>query len=165
MVPALLWMALIYRSSATPDLRGLPLVQRLGLLPHDLSPEAAWWLEMLLRKSAHMVAYAILAVLLAWALSARLPGRTALRAALATAVLYAVSDEVHQAFVPTREGRLLDVAIDGEGRSWACSSCGRGCRQGPVRRRGRSSRRTSLLAKDSPFRYNHYGILWGVPTS
>ncbi|WP_374711985.1 VanZ family protein [Symbiobacterium terraclitae] len=115
MVPALLWMALIYRSSATPDLRGLPLVQRLGLLPHDLSPEAAWWLEMLLRKSAHMVAYAILAVLLAWALSARLPGRTALRVALATAVLYAVSDEVHQAFVPTREGRLLDVAIDGAG--------------------------------------------------
>lgn len=115
LVPALLWMGLIYRSSATPGLRSLPLVQRLGLLPPDLSPEVAWWLEMLLRKSAHMLAYAILAVLLAWALSARLPRRTALWAALVAALLYAVTDEVHQAFVPMREGRLLDVVIDGVG--------------------------------------------------
>ena len=115
LVPALLWMGLIYRSSATPGLRSLPLVQRLGLLPADLSPGAAQWLEMLLRKSAHMVAYAILALLLAWALSARWPRRTALRAALVAAVLYAVTDEVHQSFVPMRAGRLLDVAIDGAG--------------------------------------------------
>lgn len=31
------------------------------------------------------------------------------------AVLYAVSDEVHQSFIPTREGRLRDVLIDTSG--------------------------------------------------
>lgn len=31
------------------------------------------------------------------------------------AVLYAVSDEIHQSFIPTREGRLRDVLIDTSG--------------------------------------------------
>jgi VanZ family protein len=31
------------------------------------------------------------------------------------AVLYAISDEVHQSFVPTREGTLRDVIIDAIG--------------------------------------------------
>ncbi|HCM82722.1 MAG: VanZ-like protein [Candidatus Gottesmanbacteria bacterium GW2011_GWA2_44_17] len=33
-------------------------------------------------------------------------------------VLYAMTDEIHQAYVPTREGRLRDVIIDGLGGSF-----------------------------------------------
>jgi len=131
MLPALLWMYLLYRSSATPGLRGLPLVQRLGLLPPDLSPAAAWWIEMLLRKSAHMLAYAILAVLFAWAFSARRPRRTAFGAALVAALLYAVTDEVHQSFVPTRQGVWYDVLIDGVGAALGLAALHRA--RGPCR--------------------------------
>jgi VanZ family protein len=35
--------------------------------------------------------------------------------AFAITILYAVTDEVHQLFVPTREGRLRDVIIDAGG--------------------------------------------------
>lgn len=47
------------------------------------------------------------------ALLLRATGRAGL--ALALAVLYAVSDEIHQAFVPGRAGSPLDVAIDAVG--------------------------------------------------
>jgi VanZ family protein len=34
------------------------------------------------------------------------------KTAFIIAVLYAVSDEIHQTFTPTREGRIRDVVID-----------------------------------------------------
>ncbi len=62
----------------------------------------------MLRKLAHTAEYAVLGALLARAL-----GRSGL--AVAIGVLYAVSDEVHQAFVPGRLGSPVDVAIDAIG--------------------------------------------------
>jgi len=118
-IPALLWMALLWRSSATPGLKSLPVVQRLGLLPTDLTPEAAAWAELLIRKAAHLGSYAILALLLAWAFGARMARRRAALAALATAVLYAALDEWHQSYVPMRDGRWFDVAIDAAGAAAA----------------------------------------------
>lgn len=118
MLPALIWMGVIYISSGTPDLKSVPLVQRMGLLPESLAPAIGWWLEWVLRKSAHLLSYALLALLLLWAFSALTDRRRALRAALLAAVLYAVSDELHQAFVPGRQGRWYDVAIDTAG-AWA----------------------------------------------
>lgn len=41
--------------------------------------------------------------------------QNAYKIAFLIAVLYAVSDEIHQTFVPTREGRLRDVVIDTAG--------------------------------------------------
>jgi len=114
-LPALLWMSLIYRASATPDLKSVPLAQRLGLLPWELDPATLDLLEVLLRKSAHLLSYALLALLLHWALSALLARPKALYSALGLTLLYALTDEFHQSFVPTREGRLTDVLIDTAG--------------------------------------------------
>jgi VanZ family protein len=66
-----------------------------------------------LRVAAHMASYALLAGLLLYALTG--VGRPTLRAAVTAMVLtalYAVSDEIHQSFVPDRMGRAVDVLID-----------------------------------------------------
>lgn len=62
----------------------------------------------MLRKIAHVAEYAVLGALLA-----RATARANLAFALGT--LYAISDEIHQSFVPGRAGSPLDVAIDAVG--------------------------------------------------
>ncbi len=85
------WAALIFTFSSVPDLGT-------GL--------GGW--DLLLRKLAHTAEYAVLGALLA-----RATGRAGLAVALGS--LYAVSDEVHQTFVPGRMGSPVDVAIDAAG--------------------------------------------------
>ena len=87
-LPVVAWAALIFALSSVPDLGT-------GL--------GGW--DLLLRKIAHAAEYAILGALLARAL-----GRP--WAAFVVGVAYAISDEVHQSFVPGRAGAPLDVAID-----------------------------------------------------
>ena len=90
-LPVVAWAAMIFTLSSVPDLGT-------GL--------GGW--DLVLRKLAHAAEFAVLGALLA-----RATGRGGL--ALAIGVLYAVSDEVHQAFVPGRLGSPLDVAIDAVG--------------------------------------------------
>ena len=87
-LPVVAWAGLIFTLSSVPDLGT-------GL--------GGW--DLLLRKLAHAVEYAILGALLVRAL-----GRPWV--AVAVGVAYAVSDEVHQSFVPGRVGSPLDVALD-----------------------------------------------------
>jgi VanZ family protein len=87
-LPVVVWAALIFALSSVPDLGT-------GL--------GGW--DLVLRKLAHAAEFAILGALLL-----RATGRAGLSFALGFA--YAASDEVHQAFVPGREGSLPDVAID-----------------------------------------------------
>lgn len=91
--PVLAWAGVIYFFSSRPD------------LPRIHEP----WLELVLRKAAHVTEYAVFGALLARAVGAR-KGRLALAGALGA--LYAASDEWHQTFVPTRKGNPLDVALD-----------------------------------------------------
>lgn len=90
-LPVLAWAGLIFAFSSVPDLGT-------GL--------GGW--DLVLRKIAHAVEYAILGALLA-----RATGLAGL--AFLLGMLYAVSDEIHQAFVPGRMGSPLDVAIDAMG--------------------------------------------------
>ncbi|HZB22732.1 MAG TPA: VanZ family protein [Gaiellaceae bacterium] len=89
--PVVVWAALIFAFSSIPALGT-------GL--------GVW--DTILRKAAHVAEFAVLGALLA-----RATGRVGL--AVALGVLYAVSDEVHQHFVPGRTGNALDVAIDALG--------------------------------------------------
>jgi len=114
----LAWMALIFQLSATPDLRTVPLAQRFHLLPSVLGLEMTNLLEFVLRKTAHMAAFGVLAWLSFRALAGARPSWSKGRlfaASLIFTVLYAASDEWHQTFVPTRSGSVRDVAIDTAG--------------------------------------------------
>jgi VanZ family protein len=90
-LPVVLWAALIFAFSSIPDLGT-------GL--------GGW--DMVLRKLAHAGEYAVLGALLLRAV-ANVP------LAVALGTLYAISDEIHQAFVPGRQGSPVDVAIDALG--------------------------------------------------
>ncbi len=87
-LPVLVWAALIFAFSSVPDLGT-------GL--------GGW--DLVLRKLAHAGEFAVLGALLA-----RATDRAVV--AFALGALYAVSDELHQVFVPGRLGSPLDVAID-----------------------------------------------------
>ena len=97
-LPALVWMVVIFYLSAQPD------------LPHH--PEAMT--DVIIKKSAHMVEYGILAGLVLWALrsDAHSTPRSHFWCALTIAGLYAISDEAHQYFVPGRNPRPMDVGFD-----------------------------------------------------
>ncbi len=70
----------------------------------------------LLRKNAHFFAYLVLGVLVVNALrQAGVKGLKAFALAFCICILYAVSDEVHQLFVPGRGGQVVDVLIDSAG--------------------------------------------------
>lgn len=112
------WMYVIFRASATPELRAVPWAQRFHLLPAMLGVEATNLLEFVLRKGAHMFSFGLLAVLARRAFAGTWPagGRARLTAAaFAFALLYALSDEYHQTFVPTRVGSWRDVGFDAAG--------------------------------------------------
>lgn len=69
-------------------------------------------LNFLVRKSAHVTAFGILAVLVFRAL---VPRRWAYVGAWAFAAVYAATDEWHQSFEPRRTAAVTDVAIDASG--------------------------------------------------
>ena len=94
--PPLLWMALIYYGSAQPTL---------PTLSDSL-------LDALVKYGAHFVEYAVLALLWYRALYSRFPHPKILPLAFLIAVIYALSDEFHQSFVPGRSATWQDVAVD-----------------------------------------------------
>ena len=67
----------------------------------------------IIRKNAHFFAYLILGVLVSNALKNN--GLKGFIIALAICILYAISDEVHQLFIPGRAGQVRDVIIDSAG--------------------------------------------------
>ena len=72
--------------------------------------------EKFFYKTAHMAAYAVLAWLWWRAISPqRQISWPVLLAAVGFTVLYGISDEVHQLFVPGRHGQLADVLFDTAG--------------------------------------------------
>ncbi|MEY2408547.1 MAG: hypothetical protein QOF48_1217 [Verrucomicrobiota bacterium] len=123
-LPVVLWCAIIFgfsgdagSSRRTSRIIG-PLLR--WFIP-DVSDEAVAQAQWVFRKASHMVEYAVLACL-AW--RTRRPRDGPIQSwwrwrdagfAWAFATVFAVSDEIHQAFVPTREARVLDVVIDAMG--------------------------------------------------
>lgn len=83
-----------------------------------ISDEAIYRVQFAVRKAGHMTEYAVLALLI-WRAS-RKPAKNDPRPwswpmagwAFGGAVLYALSDELHQAFVPSRQAQTGDVLLD-----------------------------------------------------
>jgi VanZ family protein len=89
--PVVAWAGLIFVLSSIPDLGT-------GL--------GGW--DLVLRKLAHAAEFAVLGFLLLRAIGQEW-------AALALGIAYAVSDELHQHFVPGRFGSPFDVMLDAVG--------------------------------------------------
>ena len=72
-----------------------------------------------LRKLAHFSEYALLLTVIYWGFRSRLSfaPKTLMAWVLTFAILFAISDEFHQSFVPGRTSQILDVMIDSAGAS------------------------------------------------
>ena len=91
----------------------------------DIPDETIWGIQLVVRKTAHFTEYGILALLL-WRArrrsiesSEKLWRWSQAGVALGVTVLFAITDEWHQSFVPSREGSLRDVLIDSAGATMA----------------------------------------------
>lgn len=68
-------------------------------------------IDLVVRKAAHILLFAILGVLAQLSAEKYLKKRKALVSSV-FCLLYAISDEIHQEFVPGRAGLISDVLID-----------------------------------------------------
>lgn len=99
-LPLFIWMGVIFAFSAYR-----------GYAPH--SGELPWG-QWLLRKGAHVLEYAVLALCIFRVVWWHLRDRAFLVFFVTGffSLLYAITDEIHQYFVPLRQGKLSDVLID-----------------------------------------------------
>ena len=81
--------------------------------------------HLVLRKAAHFTEYALLTALWWRALRTRLTDSTAIVAALAISIGYAITDEIHQTFVDGRTGTPVDVLLDTAGAATGAATVAR----------------------------------------
>lgn len=103
-LPALIWMGLIFWLSSQSSIRN----------------PAPGLDDKVLEVAGHLVEYGVLAVLLYFPLrQTEMTLRTAVAVALIGAVLYGISDEWHQSFVPNRTPSVFDLLVDAVGATLA----------------------------------------------
>ena len=119
----ILWMALIFYLSHQPATKSNRLSKGATEMIVETVEKVVPKVDVnkrsfnhILRKNAHFLAYLVLGILVANGLrSSGVVGYRSIGLALLICVLYAVSDEVHQLFVPGRGGQVKDVIIDSTG--------------------------------------------------
>lgn len=97
--PVILWAGTIFYFSSIPDLK---------YSGEDIP------LEIVLRKGAHFLEYAVLSLLI-WRIFFRvqdLPLNKSVYLSLLFTAIYAASDEFHQSLVTGRTGKIIDVVFD-----------------------------------------------------
>lgn len=119
----LAWMLLIFNLSAQPaeqsDQLSKGVTEKVVETLQKTSPDSKLdfgTMHHQIRKNAHFFAYLALGILVMYAVSRnRATGGKAIWISLLICVLYAISDEMHQIFVPGRSGQASDVVIDSSG--------------------------------------------------
>jgi VanZ family protein len=104
-LPAILVMAVIFFASSLPSYE----VPDFGFL------------DAVIKNGGHFAGYALLALAFSYALPRRLSRLERMLVAIALALMYALSDEFHQSFVPGRSPSWFDILIDGLGASTAAA--------------------------------------------
>jgi len=116
------WMALIFYLSSQPAAESNELSNQVTEVIVETIEKAApkiassWDLKELnhfIRKNAHFFSYFVLGVLVMNALYQKENLKVVL--SLMISILYSISDEIHQTFVPGRGGNIIDVVIDSTG--------------------------------------------------
>ena len=127
-VVTFLWMGLIFAFSAqdasgSSQLSGQTAFHAAfwfwpGFSGLSAESQAVWVesVQFLVRKAAHFFVYTVLGILLYWDF---IPSCGSVRKKVgwvwAAGTAYAVSDEIHQLFVPGRSGQVRDVLLDSVG--------------------------------------------------
>lgn len=96
-LPSILYMALIFYLSSYP--------------PPEPVKSAPIFFDI---KLVHIIEYGILNLLLYWAIDKTIdiPDNWKIIYSIALTILYGLTDELHQVFVPGRSGRLIDIVAN-----------------------------------------------------
>jgi len=119
--PVVLWMGVIFVASGdqfSARQTGTWLAAFLHVFVGDLDAESFATVHATVRKAAHLVEYAVLGALALRAIGWR--SRALARScvlSIAFAAFWAITDEMHQSFIPSRTASALDVLIDTVGAS------------------------------------------------
>ncbi len=132
-LPPALWMAVIVVLSSdvgSAEHTAHWLVPILRLLAPGATPSQLYALHGLVRKAGHLTEYAVLAALWyrAFVGARRQRPWTAAAVAFAISLAWAILDEAHQSFEPSRTASVRDVAIDSIGALLAVLIATRGWR-------------------------------------
>lgn len=124
-IAVILWMALIFHLSAQPATQSKEISRGITEVVVEtverVAPNRADDIDIqrvhhLIRKNAHFFSYLVLGVLVLNSLTrSGSLGVKDVTFALVICILYAISDEIHQLYVPGRRGELRDVIIDSLG--------------------------------------------------
>lgn len=99
-LPVVVWVGVIFLFSANPTTRASEIR----------------WQDFIVKKTAHMVVYAILSLLIYRALkTGGMEIRKAGYYSIFFSIIYGFTDEFHQSFTPGREPTFRDVAFDATG--------------------------------------------------
>ena len=117
------WMAIIFKLSAQPgeqsNILSTKVTKVIVSLAQQFRPDVnVMSLNYFIRKCAHFLAYLVLGIIVLFAMRRiGFMGKTGCSLTLLLCIGYAITDELHQAFVPGRTPKLLDVLIDSSGAS------------------------------------------------
>ena len=121
------WMAIIFKLSAQPGEQSNLLSTKVTTIIVSLAklfrPDVnVLTFNHFIRKCAHFLAYLVLGIIVLFAMRRiGLMGKQGIGFTLLLCISYAITDELHQAFVPGRTPKLLDVLIDSSGASLGIS--------------------------------------------
>ncbi|SHJ93029.1 VanZ like family protein [Anaerobranca californiensis DSM 14826] len=124
----ILWLVLIFYFSSQPATESAALsssitevvVEKAIILTplerEDITEDLLSNIHLFIRKFAHFTVYFILGILITNAFTVTgIKGKKRLIYSLIFCVIYAITDEFHQTFVPGRSGQITDVLIDSFG--------------------------------------------------
>ena len=121
------WMAIIFKLSAQPGEQSNLLSTKVTTVIVSLAklfrPDVnVLSLNHFIRKCAHFLAYLVLGIVMLFAMKRiGYTGKKGVVFTLLLCISYAITDGLHQAFVPGRTPKLLDVLIDSSGASLGIS--------------------------------------------
>jgi VanZ family protein len=118
-LPVLVWMGIIFyishQDSDSTGQNGDIFMFLFNLLNLDPVRMVELKVPLYLRKLAHVIEYFVLFLLLARLNFQYFKMPKVAWMSLVVTILYAISDEFHQTFIPGREGKISDVGIDSLG--------------------------------------------------
>jgi VanZ family protein len=122
-IAVILWMAIIFKLSSQPAVQSGKLSTGIAKINikviEKIKPNAKFDIvkfDHIIRKNAHFFVYLVLGVFVISALrTSGVRGYKGIVFALLICILYAISDEMHQMFVPGRGAQVKDVIIDSAG--------------------------------------------------
>lgn len=110
----LLWMNIVFGFSGQNGEKSSGISFKISMLITRNNEEIARTIEPYVRKIAHFSEYAVGGILIYLLLFTfkKILSKVRNISSIMITIIYAISDEVHQLYIPGREGKVIDVYID-----------------------------------------------------